>query len=278
MSKVWFVTGANSGIGEGIAKAALAAGDRVVATARDMNKLRTAFAGPDDDRLALMQLDITDEARAAATMAEAVDRFGTIDVLVNNAGNTILGNFEDLSTADFARQLDTNFYGVVHVMRAALPIMRKQRSGHIVNISSVAGGAGMAHCAAYSASKFAVEGLTQAVAAEVEPFGIKVTVVEPGFFRTKLLNKDNAEVIDSAIPDYAEQGSTRETWAGYDGTQQGDPFKLGQALVTIAGMDVAPKLFLAGSDAIQVLQPVAEARLEAIKANAELSASTDGAD
>lgn len=278
MSKVWFVTGANSGIGEGIAKAALEAGDRVVATGRNMDKLRATFADADAVNLALVQLDITDQARAGAAVAETVERFGSLDVLVNNAGNSILGNFEDLSTADFERQFQTNFYGVVHVMRAALPIMRKQRSGHIINISSVAGGAGLMHCAAYSASKFAVEGLTQAVAAEVEPFGIKVTIVEPGFFRTKLLDANNAEVIDSKIPDYADQGSTRETWAGYDGQQQGNPFKLGQALVKIAGMENPPKLFLAGSDALQVLTPVVEERLKAMKDNAELSASTDGVD
>lgn len=278
MSKVWFVTGANSGIGEGIAKAALDAGDRVVATGRNMDKLRATFADADKSNLALIQLDITDETRASAALAEAVEKFGSLDVLVNNAGNSILGNFEDLSTADFQRQLNTNFYGVVNVMRAALPIMREQGAGHIINISSVAGGAGLTHCSAYSASKFAVEGLTQAVAAEVEPFGIKVTIVEPGFFRTKLLDAKNAEVIESTIPDYKEQGSTKETWAGYDGQQQGNPFKLGQALVKIASMQTPPKLFLAGSDALQVLTPVVEDRLKAMKDNAELSASTDGVD
>lgn len=278
MSKTWFVTGANSGLGEGIAKAVLKSGDRVVATGRNMEKLEAAFAGEDRANLALVQLDITDEARAGAALAEAVERFGRIDVVVNNAGNSILGNFEDLSAADFERQLKTNFFGVVHVMRAALPILRKQRAGHIINVSSVAGGTGLPHCSAYSASKFAVEGLTQAVAAEVEPFGIKVTIVEPGFFRTKLLDKNNAEVVDSKIDDYAKLGSTKETWAGYDGTQQGNPFKLGQALVKIAGMDTPPKLFVAGSDAVQVLQPVAEERLKAIKDNAELSSSTDGVD
>ena len=277
MSKVWFVTGANSGIGAGIVSAALAAGEHVVATGRSMDKLEAAFANEDRERLALVTLDITDPAQADAAISVAVQRFGRIDVLVNNAGNSILGNFEDLSVEDIQRQLNTNFYGVVHVMKATLPVMREQRAGHIINISSVAGGAGLAHCSAYCASKFAVEGLSMSVAAEVERFGIKVTVVEPGFFRTSLLDQRNATVVDSKIKDYAAEKAS-ETWAAYDGTQQGDPLKLGRALVTIAAMTEPLKLFVAGSDALQVLTPVVEERLKAMRDNAELSGSTDGVD
>ena len=275
MTKTWFVTGANSGIGTGVANAALQAGDRVVATGRNMEKLRAAFPAGESTALALLQLDITDAEQAKAAIAEAVDRFGRIDVLVNNAGNSVLGNFEDLSTSDFERQLATNFFGVVHVLHAALPVMRKQRAGHIINISSVAGGVGLTHCSAYSASKFAVEGLSMAIASEVERFGIRMTIVEPGFFRTSLLDKRNAEVIDSRIEDYVGENTTSATWAAYDGTQQGDPRKLGQALVQIAAMDRPLKLFLAGSDAIAVLLPVAEERVRAIKDNTVLSGSTD---
>jgi NAD(P)-dependent dehydrogenase (short-subunit alcohol dehydrogenase family) len=134
MPKVWFVTGANSGIGAGIAKAALHAGDRVVATGRNMDKLRAAFAGAETPNLALVQLDISDAAQAQPAMAEDLARFGRIDVLVNNAGNSLLGNFEELSNADIEKQMATNFFGVVYVMRAALPVMRQQRSGHIISI------------------------------------------------------------------------------------------------------------------------------------------------
>jgi NAD(P)-dependent dehydrogenase (short-subunit alcohol dehydrogenase family) len=278
MSKVWLVTGANSGIGEGIAKAALRSGDQVVATARNMDKLRAAFAGEDTPAMALVQLDVSDAAQAAAAIAQAVARFGRIDVLVNNAGNSYLGNFEALTNADIAEQMDTNFFGVVNMLRAALPVMRRQRAGHIINISSVAGAVGLKHCAAYSSSKFAVEGLSMSVAAEVEPFGIKMTIVEPGFFRTNLIDPKNAKFAETTIDDYAAEGSTRETWAAYDGTQQGDPAKLGEALVRIAAMDEPLKLFLAGSDAVAVIEPVVAERLRAIRDNKALSASTDGVD
>lgn len=276
MTKVWLVTGANSGIGAGVAKSALRAGHNVIATGRNMDKLRDTFDDENQENLALVRLDITDESQARAAIAEAVQRFGRIDVLVNNAGNSVLGNFEDFSVADIEKQLKTNFFGVVHVMQAVLPMMRKQRAGHIFNISSVAGGVGMKHCSAYSASKFAVEGLSMAVAAEVEQFGIKMTIVEPGFFRTSLLNPQNVDIVESKIDDYASDGSIRETWAAYDGTQQGDPAKLGQVLVHIAEMERPLKLFVAGSDAVEILQPVAEERLQAIKDNAALSSSTDG--
>jgi NAD(P)-dependent dehydrogenase (short-subunit alcohol dehydrogenase family) len=276
MSKVWFVTGANSGIGLGISKAALKAGDRVVATGRKMEKLRAAYADGGTESLVLIELDVTDEARSHAAVAEAVKRFGRIDVLVNNAGYSVMGNFEELTTADVERQLATNFYGVVHVMRAALPVMRQQRSGHIINVSSVAGVVGLKHCSAYGASKFAVEGLSMAVATEVEQFGIKITIVEPGFFRTNLIDKGSVQYAESSVNDYAHEGSAEDMWSPYNGTQPGNPTKLGEALVQIAGMDNPLTLFVAGSDALQALIPVVEERLKAMKDNAELSNSTDG--
>jgi NAD(P)-dependent dehydrogenase (short-subunit alcohol dehydrogenase family) len=278
MSKVWFVTGANSGIGAGTVKAVLDSGDSVVATGRNMDKLRDAFADSEGDRLALMQLDVTDKSQAEKAVREAVARFGKLDVVVNSAGTAVLGNFEDFSAADFEKQFAPNLYGVINVMQAALPVMRKQRAGHIINISSVAGGVGQKHTSAYSAGKFAVEGLSMSVALEVEKFGINVTIVEPGFFRSRLLDQGSASFIETKIDDYAAEGSTRDMWAPYDGKQNGDPKKLGQALVKIAAMDKPLKLFLAGSDAVEVLTPVVEERLKAIKENAALSASTDGVD
>ncbi len=167
MSKVWFITGAGSGIGAGTARAALKAGDRVVVTGRDARKIRDAYGILPAETLAVIELDVTNEAQAKAAVDEAVKRFGRIDVLVNNAGYSILGNFEATTTAELERQFATNFYGVANVMRAVLPVMRRQRSGHIFNISSVAGVVGLKHCSAYGASKFAVEGLSLSVAEEV---------------------------------------------------------------------------------------------------------------
>jgi NAD(P)-dependent dehydrogenase (short-subunit alcohol dehydrogenase family) len=277
MSKVWFITGAGSGIGAGTAKAALRAGDGVVATGRNLDKVRDAYREVASERLAFVPLDVADEAQANAAVEEAVRRFGRIDVLVNNAGYSLLGNFEELTTADIERQFATNFWGVVYLMRAALTVMRRQRSGHIVNISSVAGVVGLKHCAAYGASKFAVEGLSLSVATEVEQFGIKVTVVEPGFFRTDLLAPRNVRWAVDGIEDYAAEGSSEAMWSPYHGTQPGDPDKLGDALVTIAAMESPPKLFVAGSDALSVITPAIEARLQATHAEEKLSKSTDGA-
>src|SRR4051794_17422965 len=194
MSKVWFITGAGSGIGAGAVRAALKAGHRVVATGRNLDKLRAAHRDvAASENLSFVQLDVTRESQAKPAVQEAVKRFGRIDVLVNNAGYSLLGNFEEFTTEQIARQFAPNFWGVVHLMRAVLPVMRRQRSGHIINISSVAGVVGQRAVAAYGASKFAVEGLSLAVAQEVEPFGIEVTVVEPGFFRTDLLNPQSVE-------------------------------------------------------------------------------------
>ena len=276
MSKVWFITGAGSGIGAGTARAALKAGHRVVATGRNMEKLRGAFADVASDDLLLEPLDVTSEAEVKRAVDAAVARFGRIDVLVNNAGYSLLGNFEEFTIEQIERQFAPNFWGVVHLMRAVLPIMRRQRSGHIINISSVAGVVGQRAVAAYGASKFAVEGLSLAVAQEVERFGIKITLVEPGFFRTDLLDERNVKWPSKAIEDYAAEGNVQETWSAYNGTQQGDPEKLGEALAKIAGMTNPPKQLLAGSDAIAVVRPDLEARLREIKDQEELSNSTDG--
>ncbi|MGA2232867.1 MAG: SDR family NAD(P)-dependent oxidoreductase [Tepidisphaeraceae bacterium] len=276
MSKVWFITGAGSGIGAGIARAAVRAGDRVVATGRNLDKVRNALRDVASANLAFVRLDVADEAQAKDAVEEVVNRFGRIDVAVNNAGYSLLGNFEEMTVPELESQLATNFYGVVHVMRAVLPVMRKQRSGRIINISSVAGVVGFKHCAAYAASKFAVEGLSLSAAAEVEQFGIKITLVEPGFFRTDLLDDRNVRWPAGAIEDYAADGKPKETWSAYNGTQQGDPEKLGEALVKIVSMANPPKQFYAGSDALAVVKPALEARLQEINQHEELSKSTDG--
>ena len=276
MSKVWFITGAGSGIGAATAKAALKAGDRVIATGRNLDKVRKALGDIAGESVCFVALDVTSEAQAKAAVEAAVKAFGRIDVLVNNAGYSLLGNFEEVTTEETQSLMATNFYGVMFVMRAILPVMRKQRSGRIINISSLAGVIGYKHCGPYSATKFAVEGLSQAVALEVEPFGIRITTVAPGFFRTDLLDAGNAKYATSAIADYAAEGTAEAMWSGYDGKQQGDPAKLGDVLVTIAGMDHPLKQFLAGSDALAAFTPVIEARLEDLRSYEELSRSTDG--
>jgi NAD(P)-dependent dehydrogenase (short-subunit alcohol dehydrogenase family) len=276
MSKVWFITGAGSGIGAATARAALTAGDKVVATGRNIEKVKKVLSATASENLAFVQLDVTNESEAKAAAAQAVKAFGRIDVLLNNAGYSLLGNFEELTTAEIDGLIATNLYGVIHVMRAVLPVMRKQRSGRIINISSLAGVIGFKHCSAYSAAKFAVEGLSQAVAQEVEQFGIKITAVAPGFFRTDLLDAQNAKYATSSIEDYAAEGTAEAMWSGYDGKQQGDPAKLGNALVKIAAMDNPPKQFLAGSDAFGAYKPALEGQLTELLANEELSKSTDG--
>jgi NAD(P)-dependent dehydrogenase (short-subunit alcohol dehydrogenase family) len=276
MSKVWFITGAGSGIGAATARAALKAGDRVVATGRNLDKVRNALSDVAGSNLAFVQLDVANEHQARTAVDEAVKAFGRVDVLVNNAGYSLLGNFEEFITAEIERLFATNFYGVMYAMRAALPVMRKQRSGRIINISSLAGVMGFKHCGAYGAAKFAVEGLSLAVAHEVEQFGIKIVLVEPGFFRTDLLDAQNAKYGRNTIADYAAEGNAEDMWSGYNGTQQGDPAKLGDVLVKIAGMESPPKQFLAGSDALAVAKPALEGRLEELRTYEDLSKTTDG--
>jgi NAD(P)-dependent dehydrogenase (short-subunit alcohol dehydrogenase family) len=276
MSKVWFITGAGSGIGSGTAKATLRSGDRVVATGRNLEKVRNVYPDVAQENIAFVQLDVANEAQAKAAVDEAMNRFGRIDVLVNNAGYSLLGNLEQMTTAEMQQQFATNFYGVVHLMHAVLPVMRQQRSGQIINISSVAGVVGLKHCAAYGATKFALEGLSLSVAAEVEKFGIKITVVEPGFFRTDLLDAHNIRWVSKVIEDYAPEAKAEDMWSQYHGTQPGDPAKLGDALVKIAAMQNPPKLFVAGSDALSTITSAIEERLREVRANEMLSKSTEG--
>ena len=276
-AKVWFVTGAGSGIGAGVARAAIRAGHRVVATGRNTHKLRSTLGDVAGDDLLLERLDVTDEAALSTAVDAAIARFGRIDVLVNNAGYSLLGNFEEMTVEQIEQQLATNFWGVVLAMRAVLPVMRRQRAGRILNISSVAGVVGFAHCAAYGASKFAVEGLSLSVAQEVAPFGITVTVVEPGFFRTGLLDPSSVEWGSEHIADYGPAGSVAATWERYHGQQPGNPATLGETLVQIADMDAPPKIFVAGGDALDAITPAVEARLHEMRAHDALSRAAAGA-
>jgi NAD(P)-dependent dehydrogenase (short-subunit alcohol dehydrogenase family) len=272
-NKVWFVTGAGRGMGVDIVKAALAAGHSVVATGRDADRVRDAIG--EHENLHAVALDITDTQAAERAAQQAVDRFGRIDVLVNNAGNFYAGFFEEISPAQFRAQMETNFFGPLNVTRAVLPVMRRQRSGHVITLSSTAGLVGTDFCAAYSASKFALEGWMESLELDVEPYGIRTTLVEPGFFRTELLVEGESTIWpELSIDDYAAR--TRETIAGWksmNGRQPGDPAKLAAALVTIAGVDQPPLRWLAGEDAVETAEKKAELLLQQAGAYRELSSS-----
>src|SRR6476659_9253137 len=245
--RVWFVTGAGRGMGVDFAKAALAAGHAVVASGRDRDGVAKAL-GPSDDLLAV-KLDVTQRGDAEAAVRAAVDRFGRIDVLVNNAASFYAGYFEELTPEQMERQLATSLMGPMNVTRAVLPVMRRQRSGHIISISSSAGLAGFEFCTAYSASKFGLEGWMEALQTEVAPFGIATTIVNPGFFRTELLTEESTQYAETSIADYAERTAAQQAfWKSQNGKQGGDPAKLAEALLTIASEAVPPRRFIAGAD------------------------------
>jgi NAD(P)-dependent dehydrogenase (short-subunit alcohol dehydrogenase family) len=270
--KVWLITGAGRGMGVDIARAALAAGDAVVATARKADSV-TAALGEHDDLLAV-KLDVTDPADAEAAMKATIERFGRLDVLVNNAGNFNAGFFEEISPANFRAQVETTLFGPMNVTRAALPVMRAQRFGLVVVISSTAGIVGQEFCTAYATSKFGVEGWIESLTPEVAPFGIRTMLVEPGFFRTELLTPESTTYAKPSIDDYAER--TKQTiaaWNGMNGRQGGDPAKLAAALVQLAGQEEPPLRWAAGADAVEVVENKAKALLAQAGAYRELSSN-----
>ncbi len=270
--KVWFITGAGRGMGVDFAKAALAAGHTVVATGRDTDAVAKAVGK--SEGLLIVKLDVTNRADAEAAARAAVDRFGRIDVLVNNAGNFFAGYFEELTPEQIDRQLGTLLIGPLNVTRAVLPVMRKQRSGHIITISSTAGLVGFAFCSAYAAAKFGVEGWMDSLQQEVGPFGITTTIVNPGFFRTELLEPGSVTYAKASIEDYADRTAEQlKWWQAQSGKQGGDPAKLARALVTIASEAQPPRRFIAGADAIATAeQKVADLQAQ-IEAYRDLSTS-----
>ncbi|MBT2551756.1 SDR family oxidoreductase [Arthrobacter sp. ISL-5] len=271
-NNVWFITGAARGMGVDIAKAALNAGFSVVATARDADKVTEALG--EHHNLLAVSLDITDPAAAKSAVDAAVSRFGSIDVLVNNAGNFYAGYFEVISPEQFRRQMDTNFFGPLNVTRAVLPVMRAQRSGHVISISSAAGLTGVDFCSAYSSSKFALEGWMETLALDVAPYGIKTTVVEPGFFRTELLVDGSSIWPELSLQDYNQRTQdTITALKSLNGKQGGDPAKLAAALVTISAMDEPPVRFLAGADAVRAAEQKAADLIAQANAHRELSGS-----
>ncbi|MFE2424352.1 SDR family oxidoreductase [Streptomyces hokutonensis] len=273
MSKVIFVTGAGRGLGTDIAREALAAGHQVVATGRRPEEVEKTLGGPQDNLL-VTRLDVTSLEDAEAAAQAAVDRFGRIDVLINNAGNFFAGYFEEISPAQMRRQFDTNLFGPMNVTRAVLPILRKQRAGHIITLSSLAGIIGQEFCVAYAASKFGVEGWMESLRYDVEPYNIHTTVVEPGFFRTELLVDASTTWPEPTIDDYAERTTATITaWKSINGQQPGDPAKLARVLLTIAGQDKPLHRFVAGADAIEAVEAKAKELLAQAEASRELGDS-----
>ncbi|MFF1680500.1 SDR family oxidoreductase [Streptomyces sp. NBC_00243] len=267
MSKVILVTGAGRGLGTDIVREALAAGHQVVATGRRPEEVEKTLGGPQDNLL-VTKLDVTSLENAESAVQAAVDRFGRIDVLINNAGNFFAGYFEEITPAQMRQQIETNLFGPMNVTRAVLPVLRKQRAGHIITLSSSAGLIGQEFCVAYAASKFGVEGWMESLRYDVEPYGIHTTVVEPGFFRTELLVDASTTWPEPTIDDYAERTTaTIAAWKSMNGQQTGDPAKLARALLAIAGQEKPLLRFVAGADAIEGV----EAKARELLAQAQAS-------
>jgi len=274
-SAVWFITGAARGMGVDLARAALVAGHRVVATARDATRAASAV-GDHPDGLAVA-LDVTDPDSVTRAVEAALERFGRIDVLVNNAGTFQAGPFEEVTDAQFRAQMEVNFFGALTVTRAVLPVLRRQRSGHLVTITSTAGVVAGAGGSAYAASKFALEGWMEALHDEVEPFGIRTTIVEPGFFRTELLVEGSSTLWpDLSIDDYA--ASTAQVQAFFRSMhrkQSGDPAKLAANLVKLLALADPPARWAAGADAVSQISEKGRTLVEQANAHLDLSTGLD---
>jgi NAD(P)-dependent dehydrogenase (short-subunit alcohol dehydrogenase family) len=274
MSNVWMITGAGRGMGLDFAKAALAAGHKVVATGRDPEKVAKAVGQSVD--LLVVKLDVNKPEDAEQAVKSAVERFGRIDVLVNNAASFFAGYFEELTPAQMDMQLMTSLIGPMNVTRAVLPVMRKQRAGKIISISSSAGFGGFEFGSAYAASKFALEGWMESLQAEVAPFGIQTMIVNPGFFRTELLTEESTNYAAPSIADYSERRAQQlEFWRSYNGKQSGDPAKLAQALLTLTNLNDLPARFIAGADAIGTAEQKITSLQKQIDAHRQLSTSLD---
>lgn len=272
--RVWFITGASRGLGAKIAKAALADGNAVVATGRNTAAMVERLG--QSPALLTVALDVTDEAQAKAAVDAAMETFGRIDVLVNNAGFGLLAAIEESSDADVRRIYDTNVFGLLNVTRAVLPVMRKQRSGHIINTSSIVGYNALAGVGIYSSTKFAVEGITEALHAELEPLGIHATVIEPGFFRTDFLDPSSLQVGKNIISDYDEtSGKLRHSASGINHNQQGDPEKLAAALVRLVDVETPPLRLPFGTDTLKAITEKNTYVAAETQAWKKLSESTD---
>jgi NAD(P)-dependent dehydrogenase (short-subunit alcohol dehydrogenase family) len=272
--RVWFITGASRGLGALMAEAALADGNAVVAAGRNAAAIVERLG--ESPALLPVALDVTSEAQAKAAVEAAVEKFGRIDVLINNAGFGLLAAVEESSDADVRRMYDTNVFGLLNVTRAVLPVMRKQRSGHVINMSSIGGYRSGAGFGVYCSTKFAVEGITEALHAELKPLGIHATVVEPGYFRTDFLDGSSLLVGKDIIDDYDEtSGNVRRFAVGMNHNQPGDPQKLATALVTLVDAQTPPLRLPLGTDTLKAIAEKNDYVTTETEAWKTLAASTD---
>ena len=273
MAKVWLITGSSRGLGRALAEAVLESGDVLVATARKPEQLGD-LVSRFGNRVRAVALDVTSESAAHDAIAAADASFGRLDVLVNNAGYGDVGSIEDTSLADFRAQIETNLFGVINVTKAAIPLMREQHAGHIIQLSSIGGRIGPTGRAPYAAAKWGVEGFSEVLAKELAPLGIKVTIVEPGGFRTDFAGASTT--IREGRPEYAETvGKVAHFQRDYDGKQPGDPARAAAVIVHLASLGAPPLRLLLGSDAVNAAEKVDLARLEADREWRALSVSTD---
>jgi NAD(P)-dependent dehydrogenase (short-subunit alcohol dehydrogenase family) len=273
---VWFVTGASRGLGAAIVRVALNAGYRVVATSRNAGAIQAAFPNEKAECLLALSLDVTVPGQAQSAVEATVARYGRIDVLINNAGYGQLGQFEEVSEVAIKEQFETNVFGLMHVTRAVLPLMRTQRCGHIFNVSSIGGMAGFAGATVYCSSKFAVAGFSASLADEVAQFGIKVTSVLPGYFRTDFLAANSVRYGDSVLEDYSSTSTTlRSQFDNYNQQQPGDPEKLASALINVAQHPQPPLCFVVGADAVSIASSEMNRVLGEIKDWRALSETTN---
>jgi len=273
MSQRWLITGSSRGIGRALSEAVLAAGHRLVATAREPAHLAD-LADRHGEAVRIVKLDVTDPVGAEAAVRVAVESFGGLDVLVNNAGYGNVNSVEDTALEDFRRQIETNLFGTIIVTKAAIPVMREQRGGHIIQFSSVGGRVGAPGRAPYSAAKWGVEGFSEALAREMDLIGVRVTVIEPGGFRTDFAGQSTS--LEEGRPEYDEVvGATARMQRSYDGRQSGDPARAAQVILQIAAMDRPPFRLPLGSDALKIIEQADLAKLEELRRWRELSSSTD---
>jgi NAD(P)-dependent dehydrogenase (short-subunit alcohol dehydrogenase family) len=273
MNQVWLITGSSRGLGRQLAEAVLTEGHRLLATARDPSQLAD-LVDRYGDRIRAFALDVTDEQAARDAINAAVEAFGRLDVLVNNAGYGNIGSIEDTELANFRAQIETNLFGVINVTKAAIPVLREQGSGHIIQLSSVGGRVGAMGRAPYSAAKWGVEGFSEVLAKEMGPLGVRVTIIEPGGFRTDFAG--SSTTIAEGRPEYdSTVGAAARFQRRYDGAQPGDPAKAAAVIVQLASLDEPPFRLLLGSDAVRIVEQADLAKLEADRKWRHLSVSTD---
>lgn len=269
--KIWFITGASKGLGLTLVKLLLSKGNKVAATSRNANDIEKQIK---HENLLALTTSLADEKSVHEAIVQTIQTFGKIDVVVNNAGYSLYGSVESLSDKEFHQIMDINFFGTVNIIRNVMPHLRKQKSGHIINISSVAGYKGYGNSPAYASTKFAVVGLSEALAEEVKAFNVKVTVVAPGFFRTDFLNKGADLVCENPIPEYRME--TLLNWINENnGKQTGDPNKLANHLIEITHLEDPPLHLLMGPDAYQIVNEKRKAEHEEFETWKALTFSTD---